>query len=447
VRAAALVLLAILAVAFPAGGAQTGAAPTPLAEGAIELIRAAELRAVVAAQCRECAWETAGREAVTLVISVDGRYSQHLPLIRGTAEYSVMLGAADPGRHVVRAQVDPATTSSGLHGSGAATATIAVTPLYQDAAEHLAVALAPFVYARPNTVGRFTDVPALMWYEREATERGALYRYSVIFTNEDGGTPTDRLMATWGRTTDIEYVYSIEVDRAGVIVGEEYQGPEHKILPFRGRREGRHALLWVSTDNNMVRDTGDVPIRYAPAPQPAALEMVSREAVMDANPWLYAVMAQELRREGKVALTSSQGSPSPPPGQDTIADPRRFAYIEACGDVGNTAVAFEVHAGGEWVASDRGLSQYRITRDGCFRSATPLPASSDAMDVDAVRVRAYERPPVEGKPPVPPTGVRLTRINKVFLLDERYVPGPALLSWQGTVLIRAGGNPLEVTRR
>ena len=30
------------------------------------------------------------------------------------------------------------------------------------------------------------------------------------------------------------------------------QGPEHKILPFKGRREGRHPLLWVVTENNMV---------------------------------------------------------------------------------------------------------------------------------------------------------------------------------------------------
>ena len=210
------------------------------------------------------------------------------------------------------------------------------------------LALAPFVYARPNTVGRFTDVPVFMWYEREPTERGALYRYSVIFTNEDGGTPTDRLMATWGRTTDIEYIYSIEVDRAGGIVAEDYQGPEHEVLAFRGKREGRHPLLWVATNNNMVRDAGDVSIRYAPAPAPADLRDVSREALMDANPWLYAVMAQELRREGKIAANA-------PPGQDKIPDPRRFVYVEACGSVGNAALAFAVNVGDRWIPSDRGM--------------------------------------------------------------------------------------------
>ena len=52
----------------------------------------------------------------------------------------------------------------------------------------------------------------LMWYEMVPTPRGWQFRYSVIFSNEDGGTATDRLMATWGRTTDIEFVYGVEVD-------------------------------------------------------------------------------------------------------------------------------------------------------------------------------------------------------------------------------------------
>ena len=50
------------------------------------------------------------------------------------------------------------------------------------------------------------------------------YRYSVIFSNEDGGTQTDRLMATWGRTTDIEFVYGVEVDGSGRISPRSSRG-------------------------------------------------------------------------------------------------------------------------------------------------------------------------------------------------------------------------------
>src|SRR5207245_331063 len=125
---------------------------------------------------------------------------------------------------------------------------------------------------------------------------------------EDGGTPIDRLMATWGRATDIEYVYSVELDDAGKLVGEEFQGKDHKRLPFRGPHEGTHPLEWVVTDNNMVGDQGDTTRRYALAPERFDLTDVSREAVMDAHPWTYRMSAQEARREGRVAEDTRPGA-------------------------------------------------------------------------------------------------------------------------------------------
>ena len=83
-------------------------------------------------------------------------------------------------------------------------------------------------------------------------------------------------------------------------------------------------------------------------------------------------------------------------------------------------------------------------RDGCFRAAIPLPAGTRAHDVRALRVQAFERPAADGVPPAPPGPVRLTRINKVFMLDEQFVPGPSLLKWEGSETIRAGGSPFEV---
>jgi len=71
-------------------------------------------------------------------------------------------------------------------------------------ADYALVANAPVVFARPNTVGKFTDIPLLLYCERLGD--GSL-RYSMIFSNEDGGTNTQALMARWGRATDIEYIY------------------------------------------------------------------------------------------------------------------------------------------------------------------------------------------------------------------------------------------------
>ena len=55
-------------------------------------------------------------------------------------------------------------------------------------------------------------------------------KYSVIFSNEDGGTPGVALMARWGRTTDIELAYEVEV-RNGRAVQGRYQGPDHRVIP------------------------------------------------------------------------------------------------------------------------------------------------------------------------------------------------------------------------
>jgi hypothetical protein len=311
--------------------------------------------------------------------------------------------------------------------------------------------MAPIVYARPNTVGKFTDLPLLMWYEVVPTPRGHQYRYSVIFSNEDGGTQTDRLMATWGRTTDIEFIYGVEVDEHQQILAEEFQGPGHEVPAFTGRHEARHPLLWVSTDNNMVSEKGPTSIRYAPMAVRFDLTDMSREAVMDANSWTYAIASVEMRREGKVVDAA-------PPGNNTIPDPRRFLYLEACGTVGHAALSVSVGTVSRpsatssvglqpdliWTPSDRGLPQYRIVRDGCFRIATPLPADTRPSDIRALRIHAYTRLPVSGAAPPPADPVLLMRINKAFMLDDAFVPGPSILRWEGPVSIRPDGEPFEV---
>jgi hypothetical protein len=213
--------------------------------------------------------------------------------------------------------------------------------------------------------------------------------------------------------------------------------------------------VWVSTDNNMVSESGPTRIRYRLAPQKFDLTNQSREAVMDASPWTYATASVEMRREGKVVDDA-------PPGNNTISDPRRFAYVEACGTVGNAALALSIGtmptpSGGSvrlqpdrdlvWTPSDRGLPQYRIVRDGCFRIATPLPDGTKPSDIRGVRVQAFERPPAAGAAKPAPNPVVVTRINKLFMLDEHYLPGMSILKWEGPVTIRAGGDPVEVKIR
>jgi hypothetical protein len=419
--------------------------PTVLRVEPFPLPEAAEVVATVTARCDRCAWGTRGREAAVLRLELDGRTSQHLVLSRGSGEYAVALGPVLAGSHLLAISLDGAASARGARG--VTVAAVTVRPVPRGAAEHDGLAHAPVLHLRPDTLPRFTDLPLLMWYETDALpDGGRRLRYSVIFSNEDGGTPPDRLMATWGRVTDIEYVYGVELDASGQVTREQYQGPDHALLAFTGRHEGRHPVLWVTTRNNMVEPAGRTAARVGLVPVPFDLEGTSREAVMDAHPWTYQVSAAEVRREGRVKAGARLGS-------KRIPDPRRFAYLEACADMKDAALAFAVGVRGrdgrtQWLWSDGGALAWRISRspdhfpNGCFRGAVALPAWAKPADVGGLRFRSYPR---GGEPPPPPGAgsARVLRVNRLFLLRDDDTPAPRLFSWSGDLPMASGGDPVQ----
>ena len=418
-------------------------APVPV-DQAFRVPTAGEAVAVIHASCERCDWGVEGREAAAVRIVVDGRYSQHLLLARGAddADYHVTLGPVAAGDHRLRIEADPTLSSA---QAGRATVSkvdiLVITPAGDD---FVAQSMAPFIYARPDTVGKFTDLPVFMWYEIVPVPEGRQFRYSVIFTNEDGGTATDRLMATWGRTTDVEFVYGVTLNGQGKVVAEEFQGPNHEVPAFRGKHEAGHPLEWVSTDNNMVSESGPAEVRYAPMPQRFDLTGASREIVMDAHPWIYTLAAKEMVREKKLVDEA-------PAGSGKIPDSRRFVFVEACTELQNAAVAFSVRAPdasgtARWFDADRGLPQFRIVRTGCFRGGVPLPAGGGRPD--AIRFKAYSLPPRENAPaPTGPSSVVLTRVNGVFTIDDAYQPRPMGFSWKGSSLLTLNGEWHEVPIR
>lgn len=420
-------------------------APRILVDQEFKVPAAGEAVAVIHASCERCDWGLEGREAAAVKILVDGKYSQHLLLTRGAqdADYHVSLGPVAPGEHRIRIEADPALSSS--QAGPAAISKVDIVVITPAGDDFVAQSMAPILYARPNTVGKFTDVPVFMWYEIVPVPEGRQFRYSVIFTNEDGGTATDRLMATWGRTTDLEFVYGVTLN-GNRVVAEEFQGRDHVVMPFRGMREGSHPLQWVSTDNNMLAEAGTTEVRYAPAPVRFDLANQSREVVMDAHPWIYSVAAKEMVREKKFVDDAAAGS-------GRIPDARRFVFVEACAELQNAAVAFSVRApdasgASQWFDVDRGLPQFRIVRSGCFRGGVPLPAG--AGPPDAVRFKAYTLPPrANAPPPAGPAKVVLTRLNGVFTIGENYEPRKVPVGWTGNVPLEVNGawHEIPVSRR
>jgi hypothetical protein len=424
--------------------------PDPLVTRSFTLSQNGEAVATITAGCAACDWAVEGREAAVLSIAVDGAYSQHLLLTRGAApaEYRIMLGALTAGTHRLSIARDVERSAK---GAGDVTfGPIDVRGFPPDAPEYAWLSRAPILRARPGTVEHFSDAPLVMYAEKDVPgESGAHYQlqYTVIFTNEDGGTPTDRLMATWGRTTDIEFIYGLTDTTPSTPAHEEIQAAGHKWIAFQGPRIGMHPMVWVATDNNMVADHGpEEMVRYAPAPELVSLDHTSREYVMDRNPWMYAVSSAEMVREHKT-------DPLATPGSGHIVDPRRYVTLEACGKVKDATLAMDIGvrrgAPGsqiEWRPTDTD-PRFRIARGGCFRGGAPMPEGVTLNDVAGLRIRAYPRALREGETTPPAGSVVLESVNKVFMLDKTFVPAASPMKWTGSLAVPLGGTPVEVPIR
>jgi hypothetical protein len=82
---------------------------------------------------------------------------------------------------------------------------------------------APTFGIRADTVGTSSDLPLVLYVEDDRRDGKGWLRYSAIMSHEDGGTAAPALMARWGRTTDIELAYEVELDGPR-LVRDRFQG-------------------------------------------------------------------------------------------------------------------------------------------------------------------------------------------------------------------------------
>jgi hypothetical protein len=390
-----------------------------------------EAVAEIQASAPGASWDKPGAEAASVSISLDGAYNQDVMLFLGaqSSTYRVFLGPVAAGKHQVSIARNERCSAAGA-GSKIEGARIRVVTASDP--DFAALAHAPILYARADTLGRFSDIPLILYWERLPSPDGDLIQYSVIFTNEDSGTPSDALMARWGHASDIEYVYRVTLDDKGGIRDETYQAPDHKNLRFAGKRVGEHPLLLIATMNNVFTDTGFTAVQYRLMPQKQDLSAATRESVMDRNPWSFRVMSQELEREGKLRDFGKDDGTK-------IGDPRTYLWIDARlairGDVGVAAWA-KVKNDGRWRSSTRGRHDVAISRNGWVRTTIELPPGTRAEDVESL---AFECADVRsGSPTSPALGDCSVEPQQAFFLDQNYVPGKNLLRPSPTVTIHAG---------
>ncbi len=364
-------------------------------------------------------WSKAGHEAAMADVRVDDRAPFQVMLYAGEAarKYGVFLGRLEAGAHRLTIARNAAYSAAGaevkVHGVQV-----------RGGVDDEVIARAPVLYARKNTIGKFSDVPMIVYAER----LDGVLQYTVIFTNEDGGTSTRALMARWGRTTDIEYVYRLDTRSGEAII----QGKGHKDIAYKGKLEGRHPLLIPVTDNNMVGDDGVSEVRYQIAPVLVDLASHSREHVMDEDPLTYQVMAKELEREGKLR----------PFGQvegHNISDVRNYAYVEAKVRVRGAGVVTMLRLKGDpvWRVSSLGRYDYAVDRDGWTRTTVELPPGTRAADIGEIGFTCVEVPGEDQKLPL--TGdCRVDAVSKFFLLDGDFRPGPNIWTLREPAPLPAG---------
>jgi len=374
------------------------------------------------AQALGTSWEIPGKECAVLQLIVDGKYDQHIFLFHGgrSSVYAFLLGPLAQGEHTLEITWDRSWARDLDDSPNIERVTL--RQLDGPNAEREAILHAPVLHLRKDTIGLFSDVPLLVYWESQPEGDATRITYTVIFSNEDGGTREDQLMARWGRTTDIEWCFSYV--KGEDLTLEYFQGRNHSKLPFRGSHEGKHAVLFDATPNNTFADLllDPAPVRVRMVPIAVSLQNVARESVMDRYPWTYAIMARELEREGKT-------EEPPDPVTEKTSDPRNYAYLEACATQRGTEIYFEIEIKGQsrWYASDHSNPESRIDRSGCFRSAVELPRDTRIGDLQRLRIYCLPAPVPADEKPVPSPSVELVSLNRVFLLSPEYEPGRNLL--------------------
>ena len=353
-------------------------------------------------------WSVKGRESAMADVQVDGRPAIQVMLFAGAESfpYRVLLGALAAGEHKLNV--------SGLYAKKAT---------FEESSD-VVVRHAPMLYERKTAIGKFTDIPLILYCERT----GNVLEYTVIFSNEDGGTSTRALMARWGRTTDIEYVYRVTVDAAGNRVGAIIQGRGHKDLDFTGPFEGDHPLLMPVTDNNMVAGEGPSAVRYNPVPMLLDLSGASRELAMDRNPITWRVMSQELVREDKLrAYGKVQG--------ERISDLRNYIFVEA--KIKNlrsrTAALVRLKGDSRWRTANLGRFDLAIERDGWIRTTIELPPGTKARQIGEIGFvcLAADKEKEAGV-------CTVDAVSKAFLLTDTYLPGASIFEGLKPIVIPSG---------
>ena len=219
-------------------------------------------------------WAQKDNESITLILSIDndwGNYNQDIILYAGdhSHDYHVSLGPIPEGEHTLNFKFDK-MKSSPLSES-AHIESIEIIEMSDLSIDPDVIKCSPILYGRDLLAwneSTKTDIPLIMWHEISHEGNNKRIKYSIIFSNEDSriGIGLSDLMYSYGRTTDIEWIYEILLSNDGQIINEFYQGASHVTTPFQGNKIGMHPILKNATLNCNFSDVGTSDYKFFPSP-------------------------------------------------------------------------------------------------------------------------------------------------------------------------------------
>jgi hypothetical protein len=393
----------------------------------------------------EASWGTMGSESAVLSLFVDDRYASDVVIPASFAiSRSLDLGNLPGGSHTLRVKLDDDRSPSGTRS---ATLTgINFHTLTPTDTGYVAAQFTPIVYGRSGAGATadisgpyqtaVTDTPLVAFHtETPSTTAGdTIYRYSTVYSNEDGATSVPEMMAEWGRSTQITWTYQVEVDATGKAVPgtAAVRGQDGSTVAFTGGYEGSHPVIQTCGLTNEVCGKTDGQMRYTlSALDNIDPENEAPERVMDSNPWTYWVMSQELVREGKTA-EDPLDDPSANPTK-SAGDPRSYLYLvlrkSTQGPTPNTdnawvgvTVGIKLAGNTTIYRSDLGVAKWSLRRDEPAATAIALPPGTVADDIEQIRAIR-----VVGAGHDTKAKVQIQSIERAFFLDANYQPQASFL--------------------
>ena len=271
-------------------------------------------------------WEEENNESAVLTVLINEVYNQDIVIYNGGNNhyYQQAIGYLDAGEYEIDFYFDYGKSSIGA--SNIHIESVDFTNAFLVDVDSDVFKYSPILYGRNIFAwneSNYTDIPLLMYYEISYDNTIKTITYGIIFSNEDSrvGIGLSDMMLSWGRTTDIEWIYQVSLNSTDEIVNEVFQGAGHITTTFNGEKLGTHPYLINATANCNFSDTGVSDYLFFLSSINTLTSGHTREYLMDQNPWSYKIMGQELMNEDKY---ENQQDPT----HWEMSDVRNYLYME-----------------------------------------------------------------------------------------------------------------------